>query len=104
MLQQFHRVALVHLHPRSEHVGIQIVRPLLNQRAPLDSLNQLFDRLDLQNNDPLDPYVFLKQVGLPNCPRQPVEKKELLGREIAVGRNQPMDEMVPDLDRDLVGE
>lgn len=41
---------------------------------------------------------------MPNGAGDPIEKEELLGREIAVGCNQAMHVMVPDLEGHLIGE
>lgn len=48
--------------------------------------------------------MFFEQIGLAEGAGDAIEEKELLGGEIAVGGNEAVDEVVPNLDGDLVGK
>ena len=104
MIEQFRSISLIHFHSSSEHICIEIIRSLLNDRTPLDSLDHHVDILDLENDDLGDLHVLFKQIGLAERSGDPVEEQELLGRKIAVCGDESMDVMVPDFDRDLVGD
>lgn len=104
VLEEFGGVPLVDFHPGAEHAGIHVVGPLFNDGAPLDPLDQLFDVFDRKDDDFLDLDVFFEQIRLAEGAGDAVEEEELLRGEIAVGGDQAMDEVMPDLDRHFVGE
>src|SRR5271156_907526 len=104
MLQELQGVPFVDFHTRLEHVGIHVIGSLFDQRPPLDPFDELIYVCDLQNNDPLDLDEALQKVGLPDSSWDPVEKKQLLGRKIAVRRNEAIDIMMPNLNRHFVGK
>ncbi len=104
VLQELGGVFLVDFHPGAEHAGVHVVGPLFDDGAPLDPFDQLVDVFDGEDDDFLDLDVFFKQIRLAEGAGDPVEEKELFRGKIAVGGDQAVDVVMPDLDRHLVGQ
>lgn len=104
MVEEFQGISLVDFHPGFEDVGIHVVRSFFNQRSPLQSLEELIGFVDVEDDNLFDLEVPLKQVGLLQGARNPVEEEQLLRGEVAVCRDQAMDKVMPNLDRRFIGE
>jgi len=85
-------------------MGVEVVGPFFDDGSPLDAPDELFWVLGLEIDDALNDDEFVEEIGLADGAGDAVEKKKLLAGEIAVGRNQAMDKVVPNLDRHLIGE
>lgn len=95
---------LVDLKSGAQYGWIEVVVPLLNHRSPLDPLKEGVRVAHLEEEDPLDGDVLIEELDLGRCAGDPVEEKELLGGEIAVGGDEAVHIVVPDLYGDGVGE
>ena len=104
VLEELEGVSLVDLHAGVEDVGIHVVGPLFDEGAPLEALDELLNLLDLEDDDLLDLEVAVEEVGLSEGAGDAVEEEELLGGEVAIGGDEAVDVVVPDLDGHLVGE
>ncbi len=85
-------------------MGVHVVGALLEDGAPLDPLDEDVWVVDVEDEDPFNDNVFFEEVGLLEGAGDAVEEEELLVGEVAVGGNQAVDVVVPDLDGHFVGE
>lgn len=104
MLEKLLRVALVDLHPGAENFGVHVIVPLFNESPSLHSPDQGFHVLRVQYNNLFDLNVLFQKIGLRDGSGNPVEKKELLIGEVAVGCNEAVQVVVPDLNRNFIRE
>ena len=104
MFQDFQGVFLIDIEAGFDDLGVEVVGPLFDDSPTLDAADELFGVVGLKIDDLLDDDEFVEEIGLANGAGDPVEKEELLAGEIAIGGNEAMDEVVPNLDRHLIGE
>jgi hypothetical protein len=102
--EHFGGVSLIDVHSGLENVMIEVIGPFFDEGAPLDSLDEDFSVGSFEDDDPLDLDIGVEEVDLAHGTRNAVEEEELLSGEIAVGCDEAMDVVVPDLDGHLVGK